>query len=95
MNTQCMPEMGSLATLSPGRMMEAMSPRFDVGDHLRWNSETGHVSGVITEVHTEDFAYKGHTRRASNEEPQYEIKSDRTDHVAAHKGSALHLVEDD
>jgi hypothetical protein len=27
--------------------------------------------------------------RASEDDPQYEIKSDRTDHVAAHKGSAL------
>ncbi|CAJ1502766.1 DUF2945 domain-containing protein [[Mycobacterium] burgundiense] len=54
-----------------------------------------HVSGKITKVHTKDFDYKGHTRRASADEPQYEIKSDKTDHVAAHKGSALRLVDDD
>lgn len=66
-----------------------MSTKFAVGDHVSWNSEAGHVSGTITEVHTEDFEYKGHTRRASEDEPQYEIRSDRTDHVAAHKGSAL------
>ncbi|MHA6688154.1 hypervirulence associated TUDOR domain-containing protein [Mesorhizobium sp. A556] len=28
---------------------------------------------------------------ASEEDPQYEIKSDKTDHVAAHKGGALTL----
>ena len=72
-----------------------MSDRFTVGDHVTWNSEAGHVSGRITEVHTEDFDYKGHTRRASEEDPQYEIKSDKTDHVAAHKGSALRLVGKD
>jgi hypothetical protein len=33
--------------------------------------------------------YKGYTHHASQEEPQYEIKSDKTDHVAMHKGSAL------
>ncbi|GAA4528576.1 DUF2945 domain-containing protein [Brachybacterium paraconglomeratum] len=66
-----------------------MSTKFSVGDHVSWNSEAGHVSGTITEVHTKDFDYKGHTRRASEEEPQYSIKSDKTDHVAAHKGSAL------
>ena len=66
-----------------------MSERFAVGDRVTWNSEAGHVSGRITKVHTEDFDYKGHTRRASEDEPQYEIKSDKTDHVAAHKGSAL------
>jgi len=69
-----------------------MSKKFKVGDHVRWNSEAGHVSGKIIKVHTRDFDYKGHTRRASEEEPQYEIKSDKTDHIAAHKGSALELV---
>ena len=72
-----------------------MSKRFAVGDHVTWNSEAGHVSGKITKVHTKDFDYKGHTRRASEDEPQYEIKSDKTDHIAAHKGSALSLVDDD
>ena len=66
--------------------------RFKVGDHVRWNSEAGHVSGTIIAVHTSDFDYKGHRHRASEQEPQYEIKSDKTDHVAAHKGSALRLL---
>jgi hypothetical protein len=71
-----------------------VSERFKVGDHVTWNSEAGHVSGHITTVHTADFDYKGHTRRASEKDPQYEIKSDRTDHVAAHKGTALTLLDD-
>lgn len=66
-----------------------MAKKFRVGDHVRWNSEAGHVSGKIVKVHTRDFDYKGHTHRASENDPQYEIKSDKTDHVAAHKGSAL------
>ena len=70
-----------------------MGERFKVGDHVRWNSEAGHVSGRIIEVHTRDFDYKGHRHRASEDEPQYEIRSDRTDHVAAHKGSALHRID--
>lgn len=69
-----------------------MSARYKVGGHVGWNSEAGQVTGTITTVHTEDFEYKGHTRRASKDEPQYEIKSDKTDHVAAHKGSALHKI---
>ena len=63
--------------------------RFKVGDHVTWNSEAGRVSGRIIEVHTRDVDYKGHTRHASPDEPQYEIKSDKTDHVAMHKGAAL------
>lgn len=69
-----------------------MSHAFKVGDHVRWNSEAGHVSGKITRVHTRDTDYKGHTHRCSEDDPQYEIASDKTDHVALHKGSALHKI---
>ncbi|WP_417539893.1 DUF2945 domain-containing protein [Marinobacter sp.] len=67
--------------------------KFKVGDHVRWNSEAGHVTGHIVKVHTQDTDYKGHQRRASPDEPQYEIESDKTDHVAMHKGSALSKIE--
>ena len=66
-----------------------MTKKFKIDDHVTWNSEAGHVGGTIKNVHTSDFDYKGHTRRASADDPQYDIKSDKTDHVAAHKGSAL------
>ena len=66
-----------------------MTKRFNVGDHVTWNSEAGHVSGRVIKVHTKNIAYKGYTHHASNEDPQYEIKSDKTDHIAMHKGSAL------
>jgi Hypervirulence associated proteins TUDOR domain len=66
-----------------------MTAKFQVGDHVSWNSEAGRVSGTIIKVHTRDFDYKGHRRRASAADPQYEIRSDKTDHIAAHKGSAL------
>jgi hypothetical protein len=69
-----------------------MPKRFKIGDHVSWNSEAGRVSGMIIAIHTRDFDYKGHTHHASEEDPQYEIKSDRTDHVAAHRGSALELL---
>lgn len=60
--------------------------RFEVGDHVGWNSEAGHVGGTIIKVHVRDVDWKGYTHHASTDEPQYEIKSD---HVALHKGSAL------
>ena len=69
-----------------------MVTTFKVGDHVRWNSEAGHVSGKIIKIHTSDTDYKGHTHRASAEEPQYEIKSDTTEHIALHKGTALHKI---
>lgn len=66
-----------------------MAEKFEIGDHVTWNSEAGRVSGTISAIHTSDFNYKGHRRRASETDPQYEIKSDKTDHIAAHKGGAL------
>ena len=66
--------------------------KFKVGDRVAWNSEAGHVSGRILRIHTHDTPYKGHMRRCSPEDPQYEIQSDRSDHVAMHKGSALRRI---
>ena len=62
---------------------------FRKGDHVRWNSEAGHVNGTIIRVVTSQIQFKGYTVHASEDEPQYEIKSDTTEHVAMHKGSAL------
>ena len=69
-----------------------MANTFKVGDHVTWNSEAGHVSGRIVKVHTENVNYKGYVHHASKEDPQYEIKSDKTDHIALHKTSALNLL---
>lgn len=68
-----------------------MTKTFKVGAHVSWNSEAGWVSGTIIRVHTRDFDYKGYTHHATDDDPQYEIKSDKTDHIAAHKGRALRL----
>ena len=52
-----------------------MTRKLKVGDHVSWNFEAGRVSG--------------YTHHASKDDPQYAIKSDKSDHVAMHKGSAL------
>ena len=70
-----------------------MATRFKVGDHVGWNSEAGHVRGTIIKVHKKDTDYKGYTHHASADDPQYEIKSDKSDHIAMHKGGALHKID--
>jgi hypothetical protein len=75
------------------RRRTIMAEKLKVGDHVTWNSEAGPVSGKIIKVHTRDFDYKGYTHHASQNEPQYEIRSDKTDHIAAHKGPALKKVK--
>lgn len=69
-----------------------MANIFKVGDHVRWNSEAGRVSGVIVRKVTSNTPFKGYVHHASQDEPQYFINSDKTDHVAIHKGSVLHLI---
>jgi len=66
-----------------------MATKYKVGDKVSWNSEAGRVSGTITAIHTKNFDYKGYTHHATEDDPQYAIKSSKTDHVAVHKGSAL------
>ncbi len=69
-----------------------MARQFKVGDHVSWSSEAGRVSGRIVKVHTKNIEYKGYLHHATLDVPQYEIASDKTDHVAMHKGAALRLL---
>ncbi len=62
---------------------------FEVGDRVSWNSEAGRVSGIIQKKVTSPMKFKSYTVHASADEPQYLIKSEKTDHLAMHKGSAL------
>ena len=66
-----------------------MGTVFKVGDHVSWDSEAGRVRGTIRRKITRPITFKGYQVRASKEKPQYLIKSDTTDHLAMHKGSAL------
>ena len=61
-----------------------MTKTFKIGNHVSWNSEAGRVRGRIVRVHRNDVNYKGYVHHASPDEPQYEIKSDKTDHIALH-----------
>lgn len=70
----------------------AMPKTFKIGEHVRWNSEAGRVSGIIIKKITSDMKFKGYVHHASREAPQYLIKSDKTEHVAIHKGAALRLI---
>lgn len=78
---------------NPNRQEDHYGEPIQGGDHVGWNSEAGHVTGKIIKLHTRDTEYKGHPRSASEDEPQYEIKSDKTEHVAMHKGTALHKIK--
>ncbi|EKN48636.1 MULTISPECIES: DUF2945 domain-containing protein [Pseudomonas syringae group] len=69
-----------------------MTTSFKVGDAVRWNSEAGEIHGKVTKVHLKDVEFMGKHRPASKDSPQYEVKSDKTGHLAMHHEDALHKV---
>jgi hypothetical protein len=69
-----------------------MTKTFKIGDHVSWNSEAGRVRGTIVRIHTRAVNYKGYIHHATTDEPQYEIKSDKTDHIALHRGAVLRHI---
>ncbi len=69
-----------------------MEHKFKVGDHVEWNSEAGRVRGTIQREVTSPIKFKGYTVHASPDAPQYLIKSDKTDHLAMHRGAALKKI---
>jgi hypothetical protein len=72
--------------------MLPMKHEFNIGDHVEWNSEAGRVRGTIKKKITAAIKFRTYTVRASKDEPQYLIKSDKTDHLAMHKGAALKKI---
>lgn len=69
-----------------------MAWTFKRGDHVEWNSEAGRVRGVVMKKVVSDVRFRGYTHHATKDEPQYFIQSDKTDHIAIHKGAALRLL---
>ena len=63
--------------------------RFHPGETVSWPYEGGRTHGTVINVHTAPFMVNGYTHHATPAHPQYEIRCDRTGHIAFHKASAL------
>jgi hypothetical protein len=70
-----------------------MTHQFKIGDHVSWNSEAGRVRGTVKKKIVSKIQFKGYTVHASKDEPQYLLASDKTSHLAMHKGSALRKLK--
>ena len=62
---------------------------FTKGDHVTWKSHGGTAEGEVQEKITEDTEAAGRTVRASEDDPQYRVKSDKSGGEAVHKPCAL------
>jgi Hypervirulence associated proteins TUDOR domain len=59
------------------------------GDVVSWKSHGGTAEGKVEAKITEDTTKAGRTVRASEDEPQYLVRSDKSGGDAVHKPSAL------
>ena len=62
---------------------------FKQGDRVEWDSHGGTAVGEVLRKITSDTEAAGRTVRASEEEPQYEVRSDKSGGTAVHKPEAL------
>ena len=67
-----------------------MAERFHKGDKVSWKSHGGTAEGVVEQEITSDTEAAGRTVRASEEEPQYLVKSEKSGREAVHRPPALH-----
>ncbi len=56
----------------------------------RWNSHGGQAVGKVKKKITTETEAGGRKVKASKEEPQYLVESEKSDGEAAHKPDALH-----
>ena len=66
-----------------------MAQEFHEGDHVSWKSHGGTAEGTVQKKITDDTEAAGRTVRASEDDPQYEVKSEKSGGTAVHKPSAL------
>ena len=66
-----------------------MADELKKGDHVTWQSHGNTAEGTVERKITSDTEASGRTVRASKDEPQYEVKSEKSGRTAVHKPSAL------
>jgi hypothetical protein len=62
---------------------------FSKGDKVTWKTSQGTTHGVVEEKRTTDFQHRSQKFKASDDEPAYIVRSDKSGETAAHKESAL------
>lgn len=71
-----------------------MTEPFKKGDHVEWNYSGKKVIGKVEKKLTQPTEIKGHHVAASEDNPQYLVRSDQTGQEAAHKAESLKKLED-
>jgi Hypervirulence associated proteins TUDOR domain len=67
-----------------------MSDDLHKGDHVTWKSHGSTAEGTVQQKITKDTEAAGRKVRASADDPQYEVTSEKSGGNAVHKPGALH-----
>ncbi|WP_133901464.1 DUF2945 domain-containing protein [Actinophytocola oryzae] len=67
-----------------------MAKTFRKGDRVRWDAGNESSTGTVEEIITSDTEAGGRTVRASEEHPQYLVRSEKSGRTAVHKPEAIH-----
>jgi hypothetical protein len=73
-------------------LSDKSSKSFAKGDRVRWKSHGGTAEGEVLKKITSDTEAGGRTVRASRDEPQYLVRSDKSGGEAVHKPDALERI---
>ena len=67
-----------------------MTKSLKTGDKVTWKASEGNITGTVMQKMTKTAKVKNHTAKATPQEPQYKVKSDKTGATAFHKPDSLH-----
>jgi hypothetical protein len=70
-------------------MERTMTKTLKAGDKVKWNTSQGETKGTVEKKQTTQTKIKSHTIKATKDDPQYIVKSDKTGAKAAHKPDEL------
>jgi hypothetical protein len=66
-----------------------MAKKLSKGDEVEWNSHGSTARGKVERTITSDTTAAGRTVRASPDDPQYLVRSDKSGRAAVHRPDAL------
>jgi hypothetical protein len=59
------------------------------GDKVKWGTPQGETTGEVVKKETGTTKAGGHTAKATKDDPQYRVKSDKSGKEAVHKPDEL------
>lgn len=70
-----------------------MPKQFKPGDRVQWNTPQGKTTGTVKKKLTSAKKIKGHVAKASRENPEYLVQSEKSGKQAAHRPGELRKIQ--